>query len=115
MPKPLSKLTWDSAVYVSPKTARKLGIGNAAGEIAQNNTGWTGGDFKADVLELTLNGRSIKMPAWIQPGHPDDVLTVYYGYGRTKAGRVGNGTGYEKTNAYDLRTSAAPCFATGVT
>jgi MoCo/4Fe-4S cofactor protein with predicted Tat translocation signal len=110
-PKPLSKLTWDNAVYVSPKTAAKLGIGKVSGDIARNNTGWHGGNFVADLIELTINGRSLVMPAWIQPGHPDDALTVYYGYGRTRAGRVGNGTGF---NAYALRASDAPSFATGV-
>ncbi|MEN3334410.1 MAG: hypothetical protein V7641_3775 [Blastocatellia bacterium] len=111
MPKPLSKLTWDNAVYVSPKTAATLGIGKVEGAIARNNLGWHGGNIAADLIELTVNGRSLVMPAWIQPGHPDGALTVYYGYGRTRAGRVGNGTGF---NAYVLRGSDAPSFATGV-
>jgi MoCo/4Fe-4S cofactor protein with predicted Tat translocation signal len=111
MPKPLSKLTWDNAVYVSPKTAAALGLGKVDGAISRNNMGWHGGNIEADMIEITINGRSLAMPAWIQPGHPDGVLTVYYGYGRTRAGRVGNGTGF---NAYVLRGSDAPAFATGV-
>jgi molybdopterin-containing oxidoreductase family iron-sulfur binding subunit len=111
MPKPLSKLTWDNAVYVSPKTAATLGIGKVDGAISRNNLGWHGGNISADLIELTVNGRSLVMPAWIQPGHPDGALTVYYGYGRTRAGRVGDGTGF---NAYVLRGSDAPSFATGV-
>jgi MoCo/4Fe-4S cofactor protein with predicted Tat translocation signal len=110
-PKPLSKLTWDNAVYVSPKTAATLGIGKVDGGIARNNLGWHGGNLSADLIEMTVNGRSLVMPAWIQPGHPDGTLTVYYGYGRTRAGRVGNSTGF---NAYVLRGSDAPSFATGV-
>src|SRR5205085_1351216 len=46
------------------------------------------------------------------PGHADDSVTVHLGYGRTRAGRVGNGTGF---NAYALRTSAAPWSANGLT
>jgi molybdopterin-containing oxidoreductase family iron-sulfur binding subunit len=49
-------------------------------------------------------------PAWITPGQPDDVVTVHLGYGRRKAGRVGNNRGF---NAYDIRTSDAPWAATG--
>jgi molybdopterin-containing oxidoreductase family iron-sulfur binding subunit len=36
------------------------------------------------------------------PGHADDCVTVHLGYGRTRAGHVGNGPGF---NAYALRTS----------
>jgi MoCo/4Fe-4S cofactor protein with predicted Tat translocation signal len=111
LPKPISKLTWDNAVYLSPQTAVALGIGKEKGGIGHNDTGWTGGDFYADMIELTVNGRTLVMPAWIQPGHPDGTFTVFYGYGRTRVGRVGEGTGF---NAYVLRTSDAPMFATGV-
>ena len=41
------------------------------------------------------------------PGQADDVVTVHLGYGRTRAGRVGNGAGFD---AYALRTSDAPWF-----
>ena len=34
------------------------------------------------------------------PGHAKDSITITVGYGRTRAGRVGNGTGF---NAYALR------------
>jgi molybdopterin-containing oxidoreductase family iron-sulfur binding subunit len=111
LPKHFSKLTWDNAVYVSPKTGAALGLGKMDNGVATNNLGWRGGNVEADMIELTVNGRKLAMPAWIQPGHPDGVLTVYYGYGRTRAGRVGTGTGF---NAYVLRGSDAPKFATGV-
>ena len=39
------------------------------------------------------------------PGHAEDCATLHLGYGRTAAGRVGNGVG---TNAYPLRTTQAP-------
>ena len=34
---------------------------------------------------------------------------MFLGYGRTQAGRVGNGVGF---NAYQLRTSDAPWYLT---
>src|SRR5438270_12290687 len=64
-----------------------------------------------DVVELELNGRKATGPVWIQAGHPDNSVTVFLGYGRTRAGRVGTAQGF---NAYSLRTADAPWFATGL-
>ena len=64
-----------------------------------------------DVIELRYDGRSLYAPAWIMPGQPDRSVTLHLGYGRTAAGRVGNGVG---VNANLLRTSAAPWFADGL-
>ncbi|MGH9330057.1 MAG: TAT-variant-translocated molybdopterin oxidoreductase, partial [Vicinamibacterales bacterium] len=86
LPKPLTKLTWDSAAYISPKTAERIGVVNT------------------DVVELRANGRSIRMPIWIVPGHAHDAVTVHLGYGRRRAGRVGTRVGFD---AYPLRTSDA--------
>ena len=47
------------------------------------------------------------MPAWIDPGHAQDAVTISLGYGRTRAGRVGNGVGF---NAYALRGSGSAWF-----
>ena len=55
-------------------------------------------------------GGSVRAPVWIVPGHAADAVTVHLGHGRARAGRVGNGSGF---NAYALRTSAAPWFARG--
>ena len=48
---------------------------------------------------------------WLDPGHADDVVTLNLGYGRTAAGRVGNGCGF---NAYALRTGDAPWHGAGL-
>jgi MoCo/4Fe-4S cofactor protein with predicted Tat translocation signal len=93
LPKPLTSLTWDNAALISPKMAERLGLGNE------------------DVIELKYNERSVRAPVWITPSHPDHAVTVHYGYGRPRAGKVGTGTGF---NAYALRTSASPWFGSGV-
>ena len=89
MPKPMTKLTWDNAVLVSPAMAEAQGLRNG------------------DVLELTQDGRTLRAPAWIAPGQAADTVSISLGYGRTRAGRVGNGTG---VNAYALRGSATAFF-----
>ena len=108
LPKPLTKLTWDNVALVSPNTAKKLGL--AVPNYEQEKKG---GEAFVDTIELKLNGRAISkaVPAWVMPGQPDDVITIQLGYGRDRAGRVGDGLGF---NAYEIRTSDAPWSASGV-
>jgi molybdopterin-containing oxidoreductase family iron-sulfur binding subunit len=89
----MTKLTWDNAVLIGPKMGGRLQIKTC------------------DVVELELNGKKVTGPVWIQPGVPDNSVTITLGYGRTRAGRVGTAQGFD---AYTLRTSAAPWFATGL-
>jgi MoCo/4Fe-4S cofactor protein with predicted Tat translocation signal len=91
--KPVSKLTWDNAVIVSPA-------------LAQQNQLATG-----DVVELELNGRKLRGPVWIQPGQAEQTVTLHLGYGRERAGRVGKGLGF---NANLLRTADSFWSASGL-
>lgn len=93
LPKQVTNLSWDNAALVSLATQNKLGV-------AEN-----------EAVELELNGRKVIAPVLAVPGHPDDVITVYLGGGRTDVGRVGAAVGF---NAYTLRTSDAPNGAPGV-
>jgi molybdopterin-containing oxidoreductase family iron-sulfur binding subunit len=100
LPKPLTKVTWDNVIAVSPATARTLGIGGT-GEPAAN---------RCPLAKVESGGRSVIGPVWVMPGHPDGVATVYLGYGRRNVGRVGNGVGYD---AYRLRAAESPWLAGG--
>jgi MoCo/4Fe-4S cofactor protein with predicted Tat translocation signal len=111
LPKPISSLTWDNAVLVSPKTASELGLGTVADGLISNRVGEIGGEVRADRVEVQYQGRSLVAPAFILPGQPDNTLTVYLGYGRTDSGRVGNGAGF---SAYELRTSTHEWFGRNV-
>ena len=102
LPRPLTKLTWDNAALMSPATAEKLG-GFQVEE--------TGAGHVTEVVELRYRGRSVKAPVWILPGHPDDSVTVHLGFGRARAGRVGDAVGFD---AYALRTSDARWFGGGL-
>jgi MoCo/4Fe-4S cofactor protein with predicted Tat translocation signal len=94
LPRPLTKLTWDNAARLSPATAQRLGVASE------------------DVLDLELGGRKLAAPVWIDPGHADQTLTLALGFGRTRAGRVGTGVGF---NASLLRTAGAPWAVAGCT
>jgi molybdopterin-containing oxidoreductase family iron-sulfur binding subunit len=107
LPKPLTKLTWDNAALMSPKTARELGVR----ELKTNSKGGPHGGTYTEVVELSLHGWKVRAPVWIMPGHADGSVTVYLGHGRKYAGRVGNGTGF---NAYALRPSDQLWFSSGL-
>ncbi len=90
--KPNTKLTWDNAAYLSPRSAEELGV------------------ERGDVVRVTLGGRRLEAPVLVVPGQADRSVALFLGYGRTRAGRLGNGRGYD---AYPLRTSGALWFAGG--
>ena len=76
MPRPLTKLTWDNAACMSPKTAKTLGVGYTFGGIAGEH-----GRAYADVISLKIHGKELELPVWIVPGHADGSVTVTMGYG----------------------------------
>jgi molybdopterin-containing oxidoreductase family iron-sulfur binding subunit len=93
LPNPFTKLTWDNAALMSPGTAAKLDVTDT------------------DLVEVELKGKKMHLPVLRLPGVAENSITVHYGHGRTRSGKVGTGTGF---NAYPLRTSEAMLFATGV-
>ncbi len=86
LPKPITKLTWDNAAFLSPATAHRLNV----------DTG--------DLVRLTYEGRTLRAPVYIQPGHVNGAVTLHLGYGRTRAGRTGSGYGFDP---YGLRIAKA--------
>ncbi|ANN72364.1 hypothetical protein BAU08_14335 [Bordetella bronchialis] len=83
LPRPLTGLTWDNAVYIGPETARAHGV----------DTG--------DVVTLAgAHGGAVDGPIHVLPGHAEGVLTLHLGYGRRHAGRIGDGVGFD---AYGLQ------------
>ena len=101
LPKPVTKLTWEAGIHVSPTTAVRRGY-------APSNR-----PEEADgkLVEIDVDGRTIIGPLVVVPGHAEDSFTVNLGYGRTNAGRVGNGLSY---SAFAIRTSDRPWRRTGV-
>jgi molybdopterin-containing oxidoreductase family iron-sulfur binding subunit len=97
LPKPLTRLTWDNAVIMSQATAQQYNLDYKFG-----GHGGEHGEALADTVELNYQGRKIIAPIWILPGHADNCVTLHLGYGRQRAGQVGNGCGF---NVYQLRDS----------
>jgi MoCo/4Fe-4S cofactor protein with predicted Tat translocation signal len=97
LPKPFSKVTWDPTAWISPRLAEERGLRDG------------------DVIELRYRGNTTRMPVFIVPGQPAQSVTVFFGYGRSNAGRVGNAVGTsQQFNPFLLRTSDAPWFGRGL-
>ncbi len=70
LPDPITKVTWDNYASISPVTAQRLGVGDG------------------DVIRLNSeNGKSLKLPVYIQPGQHDSVVAVALGYGSKLSAR----------------------------
>ncbi len=110
LPDPITKLTWDNAVFVSPSLADKLGI---TGQLfLKDKTGTTPGEYRnRPMVKLTVHGSSLEAVAWIVPGLANETVVLHFGYGRRKTGKVGTGSGFD---AYGLMNSKSPFFASDV-
>jgi MoCo/4Fe-4S cofactor protein with predicted Tat translocation signal len=140
LPDQITKLTWDNALLVSPKTATALGVNVPPPN--NNKQDLPDTDFSPRtsnspiaidpttafpmVKVTTPDGRSMELPVLVAPGQHDQTLTIALGWGRTAPRlteatqeknqvtaplRVAAGAGF---NVYQLRTSATPGFVTGV-
>ncbi|KPK14285.1 MAG: hypothetical protein AMJ62_13375 [Myxococcales bacterium SG8_38] len=93
LPDPITKIVWDNAALISPATSKALGVKNG------------------QMLRLSKGEAKVEAPAWIVPGHADYCITLTLGWGRTAAGRYGNGKGVDVN---PLRTTDGMDFTDGV-
>ena len=100
-PDTLSKLTWDNAALISPKTAKKLGL------------------VEEDVISIKVGAETIEAAVSVLPGQPTGTVALAFGYGRSEAGVVGGsvsqGIDSPGVNAFGLRTTDDQWFRTGAT
>lgn len=106
-PDPITKLTWDNVILISPALAKSLGFDTKEGDFLIDGVVKKSANFKrgrevSRIAELTVDGVSVRGPIHIQPGLADWTVVVSLGYGRRNVGRVGKGTGFD---VYPLVTS----------
>lgn len=77
LPKPLTKITWGSAIHISPALA-------AANDLANE-----------DRVRLSVGDTSVEGPVWILPGQERDTILVHLGHGRNGSGRVARDVGFD--------------------
>ena len=90
LPDPLTRMSWDNYLTISPKDAERLGIENDLNARMQ---------LDGSIVNLTVNGVTIEnVPVFIQPGQADGSVGLALGYGKKNSGATAD-TG---VNAYPL-------------
>ncbi len=119
-PDPMTKLTWDNAILVSPKLAQFLPgvmpepkLMNQIGQTAMDANNFYKSVQQAKIGELTVNGKTVRGPVSIQPGLANWTVVVALGYGRKLAGGVGKDVGFSVSPLVSSAAAMA-CSATGV-
>jgi molybdopterin-containing oxidoreductase family iron-sulfur binding subunit len=87
LPRPLTKLTWDNPLLVSPAIAERLKLVNG------------------DLVSVAVGDARLVLPAWVLPGQTADCAVALLGFGRTDVGMVGQGAGYD---VYPLTSGSGP-------
>jgi len=93
LPQPMTKLTWDNAVHLSPATAKRLGL------------------VSHSRVQLEYGGKWVEGAVWVTPGQADDSIVLHVGWGHTHLGRAADGAGFD---VYPLRHSDGLWFAPSV-
>ena len=93
-PDPITKLTWDNAALIGPRTARALKLTNG------------------DMVDLSLADNKLSTAVFVVPGVAANCVVMPLGYGRQLKTSVTEGVGF---NGYTLRISGALGFAAGAT
>ncbi|PKL81904.1 MAG: molybdopterin oxidoreductase, partial [Ignavibacteriae bacterium HGW-Ignavibacteriae-3] len=88
-PHPVSKVAWDNYASISPLLAKQLSV--------EMN----------DLVEVSVNGKKLILPALVQPGVEDKTINIELGYGRSVAGDVGSGVGFN-ANIFITKNQSSP-------
>jgi MoCo/4Fe-4S cofactor protein with predicted Tat translocation signal len=115
VPDPISKVTWDNYAMISPALAEKLLDLHVLTNQRQADKYEV--TPEKPVLEITVNGTTLLLPALIIPGLDNSTIAIALGYGRKseneKAGldRIGRAAIGAGKNAYPLVTWNGATFS----
>ncbi|MCX4239861.1 Fe-S cluster-containing hydrogenase [Paraliomyxa miuraensis] len=94
LPHPITKLTWDNAALLSAATAAKQGVRDG------------------DLLTVTIEGRSLTIPAFVAPGQAEDTISINIGYGHTW-GAVAKDVGFDTYQIHPLAEDGSLAWFAG--
>jgi molybdopterin-containing oxidoreductase family iron-sulfur binding subunit len=93
LPDPVTKITWDNALLVSPATATRLGV------------------KQGSMVKVSAGDRGMQAAVFPVPGMADDSAAIALGGGRGEsAGSLAKDAGF---NAYPMRTTASMAMVRG--
>lgn len=84
LPDFMTKLTWDNALLMGPKTAEDQGVKTE------------------DVVVLKTAKASLELPVMVVPGYADGDMTLSLGYGRKTVGVIGEEVGFDATPIWSV-------------
>ncbi|MFO0356256.1 MAG: TAT-variant-translocated molybdopterin oxidoreductase [Sphingobacteriaceae bacterium] len=91
LPDPISKVTWDNYITMSPIDVKAMGLNEMLRQ-----------DIIGSIVELSVGGTKVTVPVYPQPGQAPGTIGLALGYGRTaEAMKVANGVG---VNAFQFLT-----------
>lgn len=97
---PISRVTWDNYITMSLTDMKNF---NEEGLSRLER-----GDYMANVVTVTANGKSVTLPVYPSPGQKQGTIGIAVGYGRTAAGKCGNGVGQ---NAFPLSANGLGVYS----
>jgi MoCo/4Fe-4S cofactor protein with predicted Tat translocation signal len=91
LPDSISRVTWDNYVTMSPLDVKELNLNEMLRQ-----------DIDGSVVDLTINGITVKVPVYPQPGQTPGTIGLALGYGRNaETLKVAHGVG---VNAFQFMT-----------
>ncbi len=81
LPKPQTKITWENVALISPKTAVAIGYDDKRRDELVN-------EKQTLIANIRYRGKTLRTPIWVVPGHADNTITMFLGYGRTRGGKL---------------------------
>lgn len=105
LPDPISKVTWDNYVTMSPIDVKAMGLREMLRQ-----------DIDGSIVDLTVNGVAIKVPVYPQPGQAPGTIGLALGYGRNAESlKVANGVGVNAFPFMAMTNGTIQPIATNVT
>lgn len=92
--KPFTRQVWGNALHLAEEDARQLGVKDG------------------DVVQLRCDQATLEAAVFVRPGQARRVVSATLGYGRTHAGSIGNGVGFD---VYRLRSADTPWLSANCT
>jgi molybdopterin-containing oxidoreductase family iron-sulfur binding subunit len=104
LPDPISKVTWDNYITMSPLDVKEYKLNEMLRQ-----------DIDGSIVELTVNGVTVKAPVYPQPGQAPGSIGLALGYGRNvESMKVAYGIGVNAFSFMSIVDGSIQPIATNV-
>ncbi|MDI1356291.1 MAG: TAT-variant-translocated molybdopterin oxidoreductase [bacterium] len=104
LPDPISKVTWDNYITMSPIDVKAMGLREMLRQ-----------DIDGSIVDLTVNGITIQVPVYPQPGQAPGSIGLALGYGRkAESLKVANNVGVNAFSLLEIANGTIQPIATKV-